>query len=1008
MKTEFYIDKTRTLNPAVDYEFLRQEGQQYIEAMAHKLWTDYNQHDPGITILEVLCYAITELGYRTNFDIENILANENGDIENASFFTAKQILTNAPLTVLDYRKALIDIDGVNNAWLIHSKNTTDSLGYHEPLDNEIPIYVNQKEDKLSLSNIDKFGNILNRLPIRGLNKIVVELSDDLELGELNDVALQYSWLDTNNNFVEVNITLEFDSWHHPKADWLKLMNKPSKIEFKSVEEVDGILKITVQRSANNTQTLTLNFESRDPSELELVKAYFDVEATICDAIDILAKKKQKVLEVLAEVNALLYNNRNLTEDWLCVDTINTVHIGICADIELENGFDAEEILAYINQTIDNILSPPIPFYTLNDMLDMEKSPRDIFSGPSLKHGFLLDEDVSNASLIDCLHASDIIAALLDISGIKAVKNLLLTAYDTNGNPIEDAKNQPWCLPLDGDKRAVFAYNKSKLLLFRDGIPFLIPEKGGLELSQGIIYLKTQNNSLKLQNPENDFPIPKGQYYQLNDYYSIQNDLPETYGIGEGQLLSTSTDLRKAQAKQLKAYLQHFDQLLADFFNQLYHAKAIFDLKPIDSTYFPNYIDTISGIDETLFADEAYGKDFKDILLKGANENDRSIYETNADYFDRRHRILDHLIARFGESFSDYVFMNHMVQQNAQGLAELTLQEQELIDDKQRFLSQYPKLSYARGLGLNYCQKLSTDAAFPWELEKRGGFENRVAALLGINTIALRDSVDDTPKKTWKYQTDIGELKFQLLNTEPETLTEHWELANELIHTISAYKVDTFSKSYIYIVNKDHKKIAKLATAFNSEEDAQAYIPQLYQALNSYQENFYVIEHILLRPLLTGNFTDEDLLTVCLNDDCYSQDHNDPYSFKATVVLPGWLARFRNRYFRDYAERLCRQEAPAHCLLKICWVGREDMAVFQKAYKAWIAAYQKLKPKYCSGNLSETLKNQYNKALSDLVAALKELNTIYDEGTLYDCKESELDNPIILNNSSLGTLKNIEP
>ena len=69
MKKEYYIDKTRVLKPSQDYEYLRKAGQQYIESLAYKLWTDYNEHDPGITILEVLCYAITELGYRTNFNI---------------------------------------------------------------------------------------------------------------------------------------------------------------------------------------------------------------------------------------------------------------------------------------------------------------------------------------------------------------------------------------------------------------------------------------------------------------------------------------------------------------------------------------------------------------------------------------------------------------------------------------------------------------------------------------------------------------------------------------------------------------------------------------------------------------------------------------------------------------------------------------------------------------------------------------------------------------------------
>ena len=67
MKPPVTISKEKPKIPALDYEFLRQEGLKYIEALASDIWTDYNSHDPGITILEMLCYAITDLGLRTNF-----------------------------------------------------------------------------------------------------------------------------------------------------------------------------------------------------------------------------------------------------------------------------------------------------------------------------------------------------------------------------------------------------------------------------------------------------------------------------------------------------------------------------------------------------------------------------------------------------------------------------------------------------------------------------------------------------------------------------------------------------------------------------------------------------------------------------------------------------------------------------------------------------------------------------------------------------------------------------
>src|ERR1700754_3618459 len=92
------IPNIPSLLPDQDYNFLRQKGQTYLEQMATAIWTDFNEHDPGITILEALCYAITELGYRTAFPIENLLTRPDGTLLSGQcFYTAKKILTVNPL-----------------------------------------------------------------------------------------------------------------------------------------------------------------------------------------------------------------------------------------------------------------------------------------------------------------------------------------------------------------------------------------------------------------------------------------------------------------------------------------------------------------------------------------------------------------------------------------------------------------------------------------------------------------------------------------------------------------------------------------------------------------------------------------------------------------------------------------------------------------------------------------------------------------------------------------------
>ncbi len=42
--------------PVPDFSSLRQEGIALVQALSGGTWTDYNLHDPGVTILEALCY----------------------------------------------------------------------------------------------------------------------------------------------------------------------------------------------------------------------------------------------------------------------------------------------------------------------------------------------------------------------------------------------------------------------------------------------------------------------------------------------------------------------------------------------------------------------------------------------------------------------------------------------------------------------------------------------------------------------------------------------------------------------------------------------------------------------------------------------------------------------------------------------------------------------------------------------------------------------------------------
>jgi len=157
--------------PATDienYEWLRNAGLNYIQQFSGKLWTDYNIHDPGITMLELLCYALTDISYRLSFPVQDILTapgDKSPDVND--FFTARKILTTHPVTINDYRKLLLDhIPSIRNIWL----ETLDAINY------EPTIYYDKKDCVATLKLADP-SHPYEILQLKGLYIVKLDVED---------------------------------------------------------------------------------------------------------------------------------------------------------------------------------------------------------------------------------------------------------------------------------------------------------------------------------------------------------------------------------------------------------------------------------------------------------------------------------------------------------------------------------------------------------------------------------------------------------------------------------------------------------------------------------------------------------------------------------------------------------------------------------------------------------------------------------------------------------------
>jgi len=122
MEEALYIEKDKVLRPGLDYFALRKEGVQYLQEMCGHIWTDYNEHDPGVTMLEQLCYALTSLSYLTEIPLRDLLVDKmNGriDMDRQALFTPIKIYPANPWTAADYRRLLLDgLAWLGNAWFV--------------------------------------------------------------------------------------------------------------------------------------------------------------------------------------------------------------------------------------------------------------------------------------------------------------------------------------------------------------------------------------------------------------------------------------------------------------------------------------------------------------------------------------------------------------------------------------------------------------------------------------------------------------------------------------------------------------------------------------------------------------------------------------------------------------------------------------------------------------------------------------------------------------------------
>ena len=828
LKQPKVISKKNTGFPEyLDFDTLRREGIGYLGKLSGKLWTDHNVHDPGITILEMLCYALLDLGYRTNLPAADIFTkNPNDPSEESNFFTPVQILTNNPLTITDFRKLLIDIPGVKNAWLEIAKDydaekfcnpnnyITDPCSdkylnglYHVYIDAEIDIekvYAadSNKKEEFTRALEKKIADAL--LGHRNFCEDFIDITIlcKLELGVCADIELEAD-ADTTQVYLEIAETLYH--FFSPAPSFYTLPQLLDK--GKTMDEIFAGRPIGITESHGFVDTQALE-------QLQLRKAIH-----LSDVYNVLLAIKG--VRRVQHLQLKRCDDNKLLGSWTFpIPENHVIEFSIdCSGFQFSRHgvpvlFDATQFqmrakiatqqngkILYKNRFLVLDYQTPVGIY--RDDLDQYYS---------IQNEFPRVYGIAEGGLPDNVEPSRK-AKALQLKGYLLFFDQMLASY------LSQLKNI----------RSLFAFktigdtNESHTYFVNNDLESVPDLQKLLRLSAG-----EKNGGQVLQQSILARPVDKAAFINLIETAQIKNTAIENINTYQFK----NTDAASIAVAQLMddIYNNNYEYGIVEkndecVFYYLLSSSDCFAL--ISNVYYSSYIAAKLAVESLTYVagfSENYSTWFDsqnnyaafniEFNLADYSKYLQLIVEHKVLYQQRRQSFLNHLLSRFAEQFTDYTMLSYS------NYSQIETTENE-IKAKENFLSLYPDLSANRGKAYNY--KLNG-----WNNDNISGFEKRFKAYSGIQNLK-RNSLCNF--EVIKYQNKYNyQLSFagQVMFVIPEIFNSKIDARNA-VHALlqqlknpSAYEITDNKEggSYRIFLNYQQKQPAVFTAKFNTRPEAE--------------------------------------------------------------------------------------------------------------------------------------------------------------------------------------------
>ena len=834
MEEDIKIIQNKEVPNGMNYDFLRKEAIVNTQKISGDIWTDYNAHDPGVTILEQFSYALTDISFRTNLDIETILFHE-GDkqstLKKHALIPPEIAFSPGVVTINDYRILILDhFSGVlSNCWI---SKVNDHLGGIIGLYN-IEILV---KSHVQAKDYDQI-----KLEVKKLFHAHRNLCEDISrISILNPEKLSLSFeididqrADTEDILSKILFVIE--RYFNPLVPFFTLEQMIS--DGKSMEEIYGIPSFKngfikeefLREKADEfyVSKLTDNILDirgvRDVLTLQLGIGGIPI---LGDVIEV-PNGKFLTLGIIGQGGQPdLFKNFDLSlQKGGTKENFNIEAVLYATELLNANTEPSYKILKKSKEKINKVKTK-----TLNTYLPIQRSFPELFGVgtyiPSSEESPL--RKAKSAQLRGYLAFFDQIMAnhLAQLSSISRLLNVTDfggTSQSTYfGQKIEDRLN---------DSKELFV----KKLISADKLEKLIKE------------LNDRKNQL------NEKEVAKLKDLRLD----LKDKFKEVEKIVKSDWKPYENDLKNIRRLKRKYVHPKTHDLINEIYGLGQRIKTTSKIKSND-------VEKLDGnkIDElkvTLLERMSAELLDKDLFVSMSADDLSKIISVRDDCFDRKNRLIHHVLARFGEDFR-YSFKAYFDDSVFMGKSQREI-EREYLMTKSSFLNEviYANKYLAKGINI-----LSEDANI-----NPPPFKRKVSYIMGFvdnspfivkddfkNSLSPKKltsaSIDEltnskTQKKSIVLKSGVSSDKVTFLINSSKYVKYLFQYGSNQKN----YSLEQENDKYIIHFNPPTGENSTKLIALNSESAAKEKLLKILQYFaekNQSCQNFHVVEHILLRPV----------------------------------------------------------------------------------------------------------------------------------------------------------------